>query len=328
MAFFKKSFVFGVISLAALGLVACSDDGSANGPAGDENLTEESSSSSLVTSSSSAPTEDLGSSSSVKATEQVDGSSSSVTSSGGSAGVEGSSSSSVILSSSSEESSIKDGSEYDAVANTLTDLRDGQVYKTVTIGTQIWMAENLNYAYTGVPYKYGSYTSDSTSWCYSNEASYCDEYGRLYIWSAVMDSAAQFSENIGIECGYERNCTPNRPHRGICPQGWHVPNNVEWNTLWTAVGGNDTAGTKLKSTSGWYGSGNGTDSFGFAVLPAGYRDYYGSFFNEGSRVNFWVSSGGGSYYGAYSWYFSYDFRYVFYYFGSTIYGFSVRCLRD
>ena len=66
---------------------------------------------------------------------------------------------------------------------TLTDTRDGQTYKTVTIGDQVWMAENLNYAYTGVPYNYSGNTSDSTSWCYKNEPENCAKYGRLYTWA-------------------------------------------------------------------------------------------------------------------------------------------------
>ncbi len=340
MAFFKKSFVFGVISFAALGLVACDDSSSANGPSENENPTEVSSSStkdsgSVEDSSSSAPTEDLGSSSSVKATEQVDGSSSSVTSSGGSAGVEGSSSSSVILSSSSEESSIKDGSEYNASANTLTDLRDGQVYKTVTIGTQTWMAENLNYAYIGVKFNYNGNTSDSTSWCYDNDPANCEKYGRLYTWSAVMDSAAQFSVNAGTKCGYDKTCTPNNPHRGICPEGWHVPTKEEYDTLYTFIGGESTAGNTagklLKSTTGWkdYNGkiGNGIDSYGFSVLPAGHRDDYGYFRNEGADAGLWSAS---EYSSDNAWYLSF-----FFFYGSAdqytmgkCYGFSLRCLKD
>lgn len=72
----------------------------------------------------------------------------------------------------------------------IVDSRDGQVYKTVAIDTQTWMAENLNYAYKGVKFNYEGYISDSTSWCYDNKVTNCDKYGRLYTWSAVMDSAA------------------------------------------------------------------------------------------------------------------------------------------
>ncbi|MBO4437213.1 MAG: hypothetical protein J5791_10075, partial [Fibrobacter sp.] len=70
------------------------------------------------------------------------------------------------------------------VTGTVTDTRDGKTYKTVTIGKQTWMAENLNYAYTGVLYNNSGYTSDSTSWCFGNDPANCIKYGRLYTWAA------------------------------------------------------------------------------------------------------------------------------------------------
>ena len=115
---------------------------------------------------------------------------------------------------------------------TMTDSRDGKTYKTVKIGSQIWMAENLNYR-----------TRDS--YCYEDKISNCDKYGRLYTWDAAITA---------------------------CPSGWHLPSHAEWETLVTAVGGESGAGTKLKSTSGWLKDGNGSDSFGFSALPAGERD--------------------------------------------------------
>ncbi len=176
----------------------------------------------------------------------------------------------------------------------LLDERDYQMYKTVEIcdkdnkNCQTWMAQNLNYAYTGVLYNYNS-------WCYENKASNCDKYGRLYTWSAVMDSAAQFSVNAGTRCGYGKTCTPNSPHRGICPEGWHVPTNEEYSTLYTYIGGSSTAGSLLKSTSGWNDyngkSGNGTDKYGFSVLPAGYWNLLsGYFYDEGYDAGLWSAS--------------------------------------
>ncbi len=105
----------------------------------------------------------------------------------------------------------------------LTDARDGQVYRTVEIGDQIWMAENLNYAYM----------PDTLSFCYNDSAEYCEKYGRLYTWSAAMDSAAIFSED-GKGCSVEQSGSPSCgkfPVRGICPEGWHFPSNNEWKTL-------------------------------------------------------------------------------------------------
>ncbi|MCQ2093149.1 MAG: fibrobacter succinogenes major paralogous domain-containing protein [Fibrobacter sp.] len=335
----KKNFLaLGICTFAlALGLAACDDSTSANGSSGDENPAEVSSSS-VTLSGGSAEVE--GSSSSVESSSSVvssssEKSSSSVASSSSakssssvaSSSFAESSSSSVILSSSSEESSIKDGSEYDAVANTLTDIRDGQVYKTVTIGTQTWMAENLNYAYTGVKFNYNGNTSDSTSWCYGNDPANCEKYGRLYTWSAVMDSAAQFSVNAGTKCGYEKTCTPNSPHRGICPEGWHVPTNVEYSALYDYIGGLSVAGSLLKSTSGWNNSGNGSDRYGFSVLPDGIRDYSGNFYDEGLYASLWSASEIHSYY---VWYQFFRFLDDYVYQDNYVknYGFSVRCLKD
>ena len=143
----------------------------------------------------------------------------------------------------------------------LFDSRDGKFYRTVTIGTQIWMAENLNYV-----------TAKSS--CYDGNLDNCTKYGRLYSWAAAMDSAGIWSTN-GKGCGY-CFCSPTYPVRGICPEGWHLPTETEWETLTTAVGGKSVAGKMLKSTSGWIEyngeSGNGTDAYGFSALPAGICD--------------------------------------------------------
>ena len=159
---------------------------------------------------------------------------------------------------------------------TLTDERDGQTYKTVKIGEQVWMAENLNYNYD-----WGT----AKSFCYEDDSTNCTKYGRLYRWSAVMDSAGLFSAN-GIGCGVKKECTPQSPIQGVCPEGWHVPSSEEFTILLKAVGGVqnkekdwqwENAGLNLKSTSGWENhflqSGNGNDSFGFSALPAGYWAY-------------------------------------------------------
>jgi len=214
----------------------------------------------------------------------------------------------------------------------MTDSRDGQAYKTVTIGTQTWMAENLNYAYKGVKYNYDGYTSDSTSWCgggSSTTAGDCSIYGRLYTWSAVMDSAAQFNVNAGTKCGNGKTCTPNSPHRGICPEGWHVPTNEEYSTLYTYVGGTGSAGQKLKAnTSLWY-SNTGTDEYGFSVLPAGYRDYSGKFYREGDNAILWSASED-NYNVAWAW--GQDFGYsdddAYQDNYSKYNGRSLRCLKD
>ena len=241
-----------------------------------------------------------------------------------------SSSSSVDSTNRSSSSAVPLGCKIDTEDNceygTLTDDRDGQTYKTVKIGEQWWMAENLNYAYTDVPFKYSSYTSDSTSWCYDNDAANCAKYGRLYTWAAAMDSVGTWSTN-GMGCGYYRECSPTNPVRGICPEGWHLPDNTEWNALFDAVGGKRTAGIMLKSTEGWIRNGNGSDAYSFSALPAGYRDGNGGFSPEGYYAYFWSSSEGNSY-DAYSLYlyYNYDDAYLYYYYKYN--GFSVRCLKD
>ena len=196
----------------------------------------------------------------------------------------------------------EDNCEYGA----LTDDRDGQTYKTVKIGEQWWMAENLNYAYTGVPFKYVLstesnlvYYSDSTSWCFNDSAEYCTKYGRLYTWSAAMDSSGILPGNAANGCGYDTICSPTYPVRGVCPEGWHLPDSTEWFTLFTAVGGKATAGMVLRSTEGWndiidnngnkYDS-NGSDNFGFSALPVGRVRASWLYDNEGIHANFWSST--------------------------------------
>jgi len=147
----------------------------------------------------------------------------------------------------------KDECEY----GLLTDSRDKQTYKTVKIGSQIWMAENLNF-------------ETDSSYCFNDSAKYCSKYGRLYTWAAAMDSAGVWSEN-GKGCGYQKMCTPTYPVQGACPSGWHLPTKAEYDTLFAAIGGSETAGVKLKSTSGWSESGNGTDDYSFSAVPTGYR---------------------------------------------------------
>ena len=205
---------------------------------------------------------------------------------------------------------VKGSSVYDASAKTLEDLRDGQTYRTVTIGSQTWMAENLNYDYN---------KGTAKSYCYNNEADSCAKYGRLYTWAAAVDSAAVFS-TTGKGCGYGKTCSVSGTVRGVCPEGWHLPSRSEFATLMKTVG--SSAATKLKSTYGWK-SGNGTDDYGFSALPAGF--YGGGFDIVGSYADFWsateYSASGANLWGmsASNAYLGNDFKSL---------GFSVRCLQD
>ena len=169
-------------------------------------------------------------------------------------------------SSTAKSSSSEKESEYDEATHTLTDLRDGQTYRTVTIGDQVWMAENLNYNYDSWLHH---------SYCYNDNEENCDKYGRLYHAQAAI---------------------------AACPNGWHLPDSLEFVALIEAVGGEDVAREKLKSTSDWPDGENGTDEFGFAALPTGYRDGpMGSgrdeaiYVHYGDGTAFWSSSIGKSY---------------------------------
>ena len=158
-----------------------------------------------------------------------------------SSGKSSSSSSSVLKQSSSSDMSSSSENicttcEYDV----LTDERDGQTYKTVLIGEQWWMAENLNYAYLQPTEKL-----DSSSFCYNDSLSYCDKYGRLYLWSAAVDSAGLFSTN-GKDCGFDMRCILDLPVRGVCPSGWHLPTDEEFGLLTDFAGGCTPAEKNLK----------------------------------------------------------------------------------
>ena len=184
---------------------------------------------------------------------------------------------------------VVDACEY----GTLTDDRDGQTYKTVKIGDQVWMAENLNYAYLQP-----TDSQDSTSFCYNDDPTNCNKYGRLYTWAAAVDSAGLFSSE-GKGCGYYAQCTFTKHIRGACPDGWHLPDTSEYKTLIARVSGDYlTAGKFLKTTSGWKDSnGNdysGTDAFGFSALPAGIKtqDRLGDlvYVSLGSGTRIWAAT--------------------------------------
>ena len=178
----------------------------------------------------------------------------------------------------------------------LVDDRDGKVYKTVKIGDQWWMAENLNYAYLQP-----TTTFDSSSFCYNDSLEYCEKYGRLYFWSAMMDSVGLFSSD-GMGCGDDKFCDPTYPVRGVCPKGWHVPEATEFETLILAVGGkveylvSDNFSSERLRAQSFYG----TDEFGFSMLPTGYYDFpsfcYGEncwryrYTNEGYSTGIWSAT--------------------------------------
>ncbi|MBR2057736.1 MAG: fibrobacter succinogenes major paralogous domain-containing protein [Fibrobacter sp.] len=273
----SRKAAIGSMLIMAFAFVGCDDSSSASAGPNDEPGVESSSSSSGKAGEPAEPAEVTSSSSekakssSSDAQSDAEQSSSSEKSGKSSCSTDDASSSSVALATPCK-TETEDNCEY----GTVLDDRDGQTYKTVKIGDQWWMAENLNY-------------KTDNSFCYKDKSANCTKYGRHYAWAAAMDSVGTWSTN-GKGCGYRMTCSPTYPVRGVCPEGWHLPDTTEWNTLFTAVGGSSVAGTKLKSTSGWTSNGNGTDAFSFSALPAGGSNDWGDFNFEGFNAYFWSST--------------------------------------
>lgn len=134
-----------------------------------------------------------------------------------------------------------------------TDSRDNKTYKTVKIGKQIWMAENLNFI-----------TGDG-SWCYNDSTKYCNMYGRMYDWETA---------------------------KKVCPAGWHLPSEAEWKVLIDGLGGSNEAGGKMKitGTDNWKNPNfNADNSSGFNGLPSGYRTY-SDFSDLGNGGGYWSAT--------------------------------------
>lgn len=325
----RKAAIGSILTALCLGfaLTACDDSSSAGDDDNNVILSSDSreessdsrsndkdeaiSSSGKVTDKDSEPAE--GSSSSVESSDSKSSSSvkSGDSSSSSSAGkVESSSSLGRFDWNLPKEAFLNSEIDYD----TLIDSRDGKVYRTVKIGDQVWMAENLNYDDSvATPSLIGK------SWCYENDSKNCDVAGRLYIWAAAIDSVKLYDS--GRDCGYRKSCKLPAKMQGICPNGWHLPRYIEWNTL------QSKAGMVLKSQTGWYSNGSGTDAYGFSALPAGYGYDDGRFFNAGSNAYFWSATdyNGGN---AYCMYLNYDGDGAHLYYDAKFGGYSVRCVKD
>jgi uncharacterized protein (TIGR02145 family) len=192
--------------------------------------------------------------------------------------------------------------------------------QTVTIGNQVWTTKNLNVdkfrngeaipqAKTIEEWEAAA-ENKQPAWCYHEfNPDYSDVYGKIYNWHAVNDP------------------------RGLAPKGWHIPSDAEWTTLTNFLGGEEVAGSKMKSISGWNGDGNGTNESGFSAIPSGYL-----FFGEGGVL---FDSFDGSYGTSTSWWSSTEEseNYAWYrslYSASAIgrdsnykdNGSSVRCIKD
>jgi uncharacterized protein (TIGR02145 family) len=201
------------------------------------------------------------------------------------------------------------GPEFD----TIMDPRDGNEYKTVKIGNQVWFAENLRYA-GNIPqvasaqawsaiYNSGNPTGQPAWAYYNNDPNNDATYGKLYNWYAV---------NTGT----------------LCPPGWHIPTDQEWTVLTNYLGGPEVAGGKMKSVTGWDAPNIGaTNESGFTGLPGGSRHIYGGFGGLGSAGDWWSSSPNGAY-AAWLCFLSRSDERVYRNYYSRTLGLSCRCLRD
>ena len=271
------------ISFLLLSLVACGDDDSDTFLVrGDDT-------------SYSSEGEDFSSSSARSSSSEVRSSSS---------GERRSSSSSVRSSSSSVRYSYlevfyRNGPSANCNFDTLRDDRDGQVYRTVVIGEQTWMAENLNYAYLR-PDSLGKL--DSASACFYNLPEYCDVFGRLY----------------SLDAGTK-----------VCPEGWHLPNLKEWDVMLDAVGGAVMANPELISSYGWKNQMSVDDPYCFTVLPGGFYDSTG-YRNLEIGASYWTTTWDDTFEESpvRNIYFHYDRDYVYEGGATAVHMMYIRCIKD
>ena len=224
----------------------------------------------------------------------------------------------------STEPDDDDGNNHTSLTDTVTDI-DGNIYKIVTIGDQVWMAENLKVTHfrNGDPIPI---ITDTTEWAnlsnaaccsYANNDSLMEIYGLLYNWYAVADI------------------------RNMAPTGWHVPTDEDWKQLelllgmdtvevnWSGKRGTDQGG-QLKETglSHWKDYNVGaTNSTGFIALPGGYRFFYGTFNNIGNLGTWWTATES-DLPDAWSRILSNSYSGIFRADYPKNYGFSVRCIKD
>ena len=190
---------------------------------------------------------------------------------------------------------------------TVSDIENNN-YSAVTIGTQIWMSENLRTTKyndgtpipnVAVDSTWKELKTDAYCW-FSNDTTFKSSHGALYNWYTVNT-------------------------KKLCPTGWHVPSDKEWRTLTSFLGDENVAGSQMKSSSGWK-NGNGTNTSGFSGLPYGFRSAKGAFSSHGLAGYFWSSTESDPN----SWYcvlFSKDGT-AYKYPGGKQSGFSVRCLKN
>jgi uncharacterized protein (TIGR02145 family) len=197
--------------------------------------------------------------------------------------------------------------------------KDNNNYSVVQVDKQTWMAENLKTTRynddTSIPLvqdnsKWSGLSTPGYSWFNNDSVGYKNTYGAIYNWYTVNTAK-------------------------LAPAGWHIPSQAEWSTLAAKLGGDATASGKLKSNGTieggnglWYSPNNGaTNSSGFSAAPGGYRRDNGSCFGMGYSGYWWTITENDT---QTAWYSDMDYSSttVYYYTGSKVYGFSVRCVKD
>lgn len=213
----------------------------------------------------------------------------------------------------------------DVPADALCDNRDGEIYATVKIGLQVWMAENLRFDKAG-------------SWCYNDKPENCKAFGRLYTWTSAVDLDDSFqTTSAGSQIAAH--------HRGACPQGWHVPSMEDMKLLETFIEKvnakldkqhPEAVGTSLKSKTDWNACDSddeeceaGSNRYGFNAKPAGRRNADGSFDDIKNDAGFWTSAEAENASHAPYWdlYYATD-KFWGSYTNKKSIGYSVRCLKD
>lgn len=207
---------------------------------------------------------------------------------------------------------------------TFTDSRDSSVYKTISIGNQIWMAENLRYLPSVVgpgtssatlPYYY-VYGYNGTDVAVAKGTINYTTFGALYNWPAAMNGLSGSNANpSGVQ--------------GICPEGWHLPSDAEWSVLTEFLGGENVAGGKMKENSGLYWANpnvGATNESGFTALPGGYLYFDNHFHHIGYYGTWWSTTPG--YSNIFDRYVKNDNASVYRSESGPENGWSIRCVKD
>ncbi len=173
-------------------------------------------------------------------------------------------------------------------SNSYKDPRDKQKYRTIKVGSRLWLADNLNYKMDG-------------SFCYKDDESQCMAYGRLYTWDAAVNA---------------------------CPQGFHLPTDDDFQSLWQAAGADFNAAYLLKAEYGWSGETNGNDTLKFSAMPAGNRFDDETYGNLSKFAFFWSSEASTEKQNARVWYMTSKSMAFSFMNKPKIFGFSVRCVQS